>query len=211
MEEVGDVRLTPLREPLRFGIAPLVWAELRLMRRSVPLVGALVGAGLVVASLLAPLPAVRRGILPALWILPMFLWSPLGNRERVHGVADLIRSSPRPVARPLVAQWLAGALLPLVLGAGAALRFAVGGDALGAIGLIVGASFVSALAVALGTLSRSPKMFEVIYLLLWYIGPVNRAPGLDYMGAETTIAQVMIWAGVTAALLCCAVAARARA
>jgi hypothetical protein len=208
---IEDVRLSPLREAPRFGIAPLVGAELRLMRRSVPLFGALVAVGLLVASLLAPLPAVRRGILPALWILPLFLWSPLGNRDVVHGVADLLRSSPRPLVRPLMAQWVAGAALALVLGAGAAVRFALSGDAVGSLGVLVGAAFVSSLAVALGTVSRSAKAFEVAYLLLWYVGPVNRAPGLDFTGGQTSIAQVTIWAVMAAALLAAALAARRRA
>ena len=34
-----------------------------------------------------------------------------------------------------------------------------------------------------GTWSGSGKFFEVIYLLLWYAGPLNRVPELDYMAA----------------------------
>jgi hypothetical protein len=32
--------------------------------------------------------------------------------------------------------------------------------------------------------SGTSKLFEVIYVLLWYIGPMNRVPPLDYAGAS---------------------------
>jgi len=38
------------------------------------------------------------------------------------------------------------------------------------------------MALALGVWSGGHKLFEVLYTLLWYLGPVNRVPGLDFMG-----------------------------
>ena len=42
--------------------------------------------------------------------------------------------------------------------------------------------FIPALAFGLGTLSASPRLFEVVYLLLWYIGPMNHVATLDFTG-----------------------------
>jgi len=47
----------------------------------------------------------------------------------------------------------------------------------------VGAGFVPALAIACGSLTGGRKLFEILYLLLWYIGPLNHVAGLDYTGA----------------------------
>lgn len=43
-------------------------------------------------------------------------------------------------------------------------------------------------ALALGTISGTRKFFEVTYLLIWYVGPVQGLPALDYLG--TTDAAV---------------------
>jgi glucose uptake protein GlcU len=47
----------------------------------------------------------------------------------------------------------------------------------------VGALFIPTLALALGVWSGSSKLFEVVYTLLWYVGPANQFVALDYMGA----------------------------
>lgn len=203
-------RLTPFDGALDLSLLPLVLAELKLMLRGVPRAGLVVAAGLFAASLLAPLGAVARGILPALWILPLFLWSSLGNREAVHGVEGLMRAAPSPVVRPVLAQWAAGALLALAISLGGLIRWAVAGDLEAIYGSVAGALFVPALATALGSWSRGSKLFEVIYLLLWYAGPLNRAPGLDFTGAETTPMAASIWTMLGGACLAAALAARQR-
>ena len=208
---VSTGSLTPLSGTLDLGIARLLVAELRLLLRGIRLPWLVVTAGLIVASLLAPRAAVARGILPALWILPLFLWSSLGNREAVHGVEDLLRSTPRPVVRPLLAQWGSGAVLALAMAIGGLVRWIAAGDFVAAYGAVAGAAFVPALAVALGAWSRSSKLFEVIYLLLWYAGPLNRAPGLDFTGAESTPASATIWLLLAFAFMASAIATRRRA
>src|SRR5262249_19826654 len=156
------VHLTPLASPLRFDLAPLVLAELKMMLRGQPLLGRVAVGGLVLASFLAPWPAVERGVLPALWILPVFLWSALGNREARHSTDALVCSAPRPVLRPLLAQWLAGVVVALALAVGVGVRLALARSVSGLLGLAAGAAFVPALAVALGAWSKSPKAFEVV-------------------------------------------------
>ncbi len=39
------------------------------------------------------------------------------------------------------------------------------------------------MALAAGTCSGSPKLFEVIYVMWWYVGPINRVAPLDFVGA----------------------------
>jgi hypothetical protein len=49
----------------------------------------------------------------------------------------------------------------------------------------VGALFIPALALAAGTFSGSPKLFEAVYVILWYAGPINRVGPLDFMGTTS--------------------------
>ena len=50
-------------------------------------------------------------------------------------------------------------------------------------GGICRSAFIPSMALALGVWSGSGKLFEVLYLLLWYCGPMNRIPLLDFSGA----------------------------
>ncbi|MNR56752.1 hypothetical protein D3C85_1773900 [compost metagenome] len=47
-----------------------------------------------------------------------------------------------------------------------------------------GILFIPTLALALGTLGGSKKLFEVIYMLWWYMGPLNHVPSLDFLGVS---------------------------
>ncbi len=48
-----------------------------------------------------------------------------------------------------------------------------------------GALFIPSLALALGVWSHTSKPFEILYLLLWYLGPMHarEMANLDFMGA----------------------------
>ena len=78
---------------------------------------------------------------------------------------------------------------------------------------VAGAAFVPSLALALGVWSGSSKFFEVFYTALWYVGPINHTPQLDYMGTVETPARAAITVGfllATVALLAVAFAGRKR-
>ena len=78
---------------------------------------------------------------------------------------------------------------------------------------VIGAAFIPSLALALGTWSASGKLFEVTYLLLWYLGPMNGTIPLDYLGAtDQGIDQgiPLIYSGVSLLLLCIAILGRKR-
>jgi hypothetical protein len=39
--------------------------------------------------------------------------------------------------------------------------------------------------LALGVWSNSHKLFEVLYMTLWYLGPLNGIPAVNFLGAES--------------------------
>jgi hypothetical protein len=71
------------------------------------------------------------------------------------------------------------------MGSGAALRFAIDGDTVGILALFSGALFIPSLALACGVWSGTSKLFEILYMVIWYLGPLNNVPGLDFIGAKT--------------------------
>ena len=131
----------------------------------------------------------------------------MGTREARQGTGQLIFSTAHPLARQLPACWLAGVIVAVLTGGGSALRLVLAGDGSGLAAWAVGALFIPTLALALGVWSGSRKLFEVIYTLLWYAGPANQVPQLDYMGA-TGVTSPLVF--LTATLLLAAFALMGR-
>ena len=75
-------------------------------------------------------------------------------------------------------------LLILLLVSGAIIRFTVDGDMVGLLALISGAFFIPSLALACGVWSGTSKLFEILYMLIWYLGPLNKLMALDYIGSH---------------------------
>ena len=191
----------------------LVVAELRLMLQGRNLWWYLVATGLFIAGLVAPMTAVRAGILPVAWLWPLALWSGMGAREKLFGTRDLIFSGPRPAFYGGAAIWTAGVLVAAATTAGVGLRLLATGQGAGLLAWVAGCLFIPGLAFALGVISGSSRLFEVAYLLLWYIGPMNHVPAFDYMGVTPQgLAQGMPWVYLVlaAALFGAGVAARTR-
>lgn len=183
----------------RFG--GLVAAELKLALKGTSVWWYIVALGLIPACLFVPLGIVRSMFFPLAWIWPILKWSPLGTRELQNGTDQLLYSAPAPVWRQLPATWLAGVLIAVATGSGMALRLILAGDLAGLDGWLVGALFIPTFALFLGNTSGSSKLFEILYLILWYGGPLNAVRLLDYMGATSEAVQT----GVPARFLVVAV------
>lgn len=205
-------KLHPLTKRRRFSFIFMVWAELRLALHGITLWWYLVAAGLFATCLFAPLP-VSRGFLVAAWIWPLLIWSKMGTRERLFRTDQLIFSTAHPLRRQLPACWLAGVLIAVLTGGGAGLRLLMAGDQPGLLAWTAGALFIPTMALTLGVWSGSSKLFEVLYLFLWYLGPANRLGALDFMGVTGPLLPSrtpLIFLMVTTALAVFAIFGRQR-
>jgi hypothetical protein len=152
-------------------------------------------------------------LLGCAWIWPILLWSSMGIREVQHQTHQLLFSAPHPISRQLPAVWLAGAFVAVVTGSGFALRLLLGGNWRGLLAWLVGAMFVPTLALALGVWSGSAKPFEILYTLLWYLGPMHAFPALDYAAsapATSLTRYPFLYLALTAAFALAAVPGRKR-
>ncbi|AGI88742.1 Hypothetical protein XNRR2_2370 [Streptomyces albidoflavus] len=156
----GEVRI------LAGGVSPWWWA---------------VAAALTVAGLTLPLDAVTGLVLPAVWIWPVLVWSRLGSLPVEHGMEGLLGAYPAP-RRRLLAAWGSGAVLTAVLGVAPLLRMAFAADLPGLAAWLGGVLFIPSLALLLGVVCRTHRVFQVVYLPLWYL-VVNQVAALDFMGA----------------------------
>ncbi|MHA2163624.1 MAG: hypothetical protein ACXABF_14495, partial [Candidatus Thorarchaeota archaeon] len=184
---------------LRFRFGSLLFAECRLILKemnNLPFLGkwgvGAVGA-LIIAGLLLPLDLARGILLPITWFLPVLVWSKMGTREARYKTDQLIFSSANSLKRQLPALWFAGVLLAIVTGSGIVLNLALHGEWFGVLALAVGALFIPTLALCFGVWTSSGKLFEFIYTMLWYIGPLNGVESLDFMGVLPESVELGIW------------------
>jgi len=129
--------------------------------------------------------------LPLVFVWPIFVWSVLGVKTARHQMRDLVFSSKHSFAQ-LFAEWLAGVGVGVGLSMGVLVVFLVTGTVTGLLGIVGGAIFAPSLALALGSWSGSTELFELVYLLVWYTGPLNGAEAMDFVGATTASAKAGI-------------------
>ncbi|WAL74840.1 hypothetical protein OU787_27045 [Kitasatospora sp. YST-16] len=201
--------------PVRAGaFGRLLAGEARILVQGVPRTWWTVVAGLSAAVFAVPERAVGGLLLPVLWLWPVLLWSRLGSQQAEHGLAELLGAHPAP-RRRLLAEWAAGVLLTALTGLAPLLRMLAAGDGAGAAHWLGGPLLVPSLALALGVVSRGHRLFQALYLPLWYL-LVNRVAAVDFMGAARTAGHPdgphpLLVAALSAALLAAAaLAAEAR-
>ncbi len=177
----------------------VLFAELRLLLNGRRWWWWLGVAGLNIAMLVCPLTITKLSLLPVVWLWPLPIWSEMGNRERKNNTDQMVFACAHPVQRQLPAAWLAGVLVTMLFGIAGAVVFLIHGDLAGVAGWIGAVFFIPTLALALGVFSSGSRVFEVVYLFLWYMGPYQKIPVFDFI---TGTPQVFLLASAGLLLLC---------
>ena len=165
-------------------------------------------AGLFIASLVNTVVNVRTSVLPITWLWPVLIWSRMGSREIRHNAHQMVFSSAAPLMRQLPAQWLAGFIITVLTGSGAALKLISAGDGVGLLAWFSAALFIPSFALALGVWSNSHKLFEVLHVSIWYLA-MQKVYALDYFGANSN-GNIGFFIPLSLALTIFALAGRAR-
>ena len=188
----------------------LLLTEVRLMLKGLHWMWYIVAIALIVTSLALPIDAVKNYILPCSWIWPILLWSKMGVRESYYHTNQLLFSAPYFRSRQLVAIWIAGVLLALLIGIGAGIHLILAGEGQSFYGFFAGVSFIPSFSLVLGVWSGSSKLFEAIYSIWWYIGPLNQVSQLDFTGASSSAGIASIYIVLSIVCLCLAYLGRQR-
>jgi len=179
-------RLVPELPGLR-----LVRAEFVLLLNGANVWWLLGAVGLAIASGVAPLKGVETFVLPIAFLWPLERLSSLGSRERRWHVHDVLASTGGYVRRSVAAQCVAGTALGSLICSGFIVRALVAHEPASAIACIGVAAATAALALALGTWSGASRLFEALYLIVWYVGPINGVPQLNYAAAAVNAPLVV--------------------
>ncbi|MEO9264171.1 MAG: hypothetical protein ABI282_08755, partial [Candidatus Baltobacteraceae bacterium] len=88
--------------------------------------------------------------------------------------------------------------------AGYLVHLAVLGNIIALAACVAVISATAAAALALGIASGAARAFEMAYLVLWYVGPINALPPLDFAGG--TIAAPLVVVSIATVVLIAAFA-----
>lgn len=209
-QPIPTVHLTPLNASAnRFSFFNVLIAELKLLIKGQRWWWYVVASGLILAGLANTPGNARAFVLPFAWVWPILLWSGLGNRETRFNARQMVFSSAAPLWRQLPATWLAGFLVTALTGSGVALKLLSVGDTVGLLAWLSAALFIPSFALASGVWSNSSKVFEVVYILLWYLGPLNKIAPVDYLGSNSN-GNVAFFLPLSICLIAAAFIGRAR-
>lgn len=171
-----------------YGLVSMIFAEWRVAFKQFHLVWYGLAFLILAAQLVAPINIVRLWVIPIAMIWPLVVWSSMGNRDRRHGTELLLNSSPRPMVRQFVATWMSGCGVALVLLSGGMVRAIISADLPYLAALVVASLIIPSAGIVIGTVSGSRKLFEVSYLMVWYLGSIEHLTPIDILG--TTDASI---------------------
>lgn len=191
------LQLPPVLKSSRTGFSSLLCGELRLMLGDKPLwwYGAVLTA--VVCSYFVVISDGLRWI-SLIMLLPIGVWSQMGCREKLYNTSALIASSCAKMEKWL-ACWSAGVLVSFFFSSGLLLRFATDGQWQHFAAWAAGALFIPTVAMLCGTLAGGTAMFEGVYIVLLYFGPINNMWRLDFLGVQSN--QATLYLVLTAVLM----------
>ena len=160
----------------------VLFAELRMLLNGRRWWWWAITAGLNFAILATPPSISKQFMLPIAWLWLLSILPEMGNRERKNNTSQMVFSAARPVLRQLPAAWLAGVLATALLAIGGAVFFLSNNDLPGLAGWAGAVIFVPTLALALGVFSSGSRVFEVVYVIWWYMRPAAKDGGDGFHG-----------------------------
>lgn len=182
--------LSPVRKSKGINFPLMVWGELKIM-----LSGHSILWYLSALTIMAFTPFVTSG--EALkWIsltllLPISIWSQMGNWEKTCQTSELIASSCSAPAK-WFAGWICGIIVGMLISSGMFARIVMLSEWSSLVPWLAGVVFIPTLALVLGGMVGNRRLFEAIFIVLMYFGPINNMWKFDFMGLSSNNASSYI-------------------
>ncbi len=163
-------------------LLPLISIEMKLLfRKSKKWVLLLILCGMT-ATVLVSVSIAHNYILPLLWFLQVTLWSDLVTKDTENRTHYFTASSYKPLQRIFVSRIIAGIFTALFVAIPLLIKLLFSLEFLAFIHVILGAVFIVLLAIFLGVLTKSKKLFEILFFFIAYSN-INLVEITDYYGA----------------------------
>lgn len=157
----------------KFKFLNLINAEIKLMIKGLNWWWILIEFAFNILCIFSPIEIVQDYIFPITWLLPIAIWSSMGCREKRYSTNQLIFSAENSANHQIPAVLFAGLFMSFITGSGMLVRLIITGNLQALLPFAAGALFIPSFALCLGVLADTNKLFEVIYIVVWCLGPIN--------------------------------------
>jgi hypothetical protein len=157
----------------------IIITEIAMMLRNSSVVNSITILGSFLLMVM-PLETAHILILPLLWFAHINNWSLLVTKDEIYRTFYFSETAFKPLNRLFLGRVIAGVIFACILASPLLIRYLIN-DPFQMVNIFLGAIFVVLLAVFLGTLTNSPKLFQISFILLM-IGNINKTRILDYYG-----------------------------
>ncbi|WP_034638366.1 hypothetical protein, partial [Bacillus manliponensis] len=198
--------LTTIKKRKKVNMLSLIKAEILLMLKGFTVWWYMISIGIIIFGMFCPL-SVSKSWLPVTMIWPIAVWSQMITKAKFYRTDQMILSSCSPFYQ-FFAAWIVGMIVSLIISSGVIVQFLLLGETVLLMSWLSSIVFIPTLSLALGVWSGSRKLFEVVFILWWYLGPVNGIPYLDFLGIKST--QPILYVSLSFILLCIAIVGRQR-
>ena|GEM_PF-4278261 len=145
-------------------------------------------------------------LIPAIWILPIFIWSKLGVIEKNFHMQDYLLTYKNYRDTELLNSITAGIIVTIVINISVIIKFLMIRNLIGVLYVLMAVFFVNALGIFIGSAFGSSTAFEMIYIILWYVGVLNGLSSLDFIGltknaAYTHTSAVLLLIGIVLVIM----------
>ncbi|RYJ08516.1 hypothetical protein ELS19_18570 [Halogeometricum borinquense] len=178
-----EVTLTPVKTRTGSGLFRILLGEFRMTLSKLPWWWYLGAVGIIASSLIRPQN--RGPILLIALIWPIFVLSSMGVRAQRHRMEPLIFSSNSAYTQ-LFAEWIVGVtIIAVLVGSSIGLTALLTSTPV-LLGYVAAILFVPSLALSVGIWSGRSELFEVLYLVIWFVGPANGLKPVVFTATEAT-------------------------
>lgn len=122
--------------------------------------------------------------IPAAFIVPIFVLAKAGTYDRRYKTESYMFAIENYKLKQLVSIWVANFTIMLIVSSSTMIKVAFCYEPVRALYVLIGVIFITSLAVFLGTVSGNSTLFELIYIVLWYAGPLNKVKYFDFLGVS---------------------------
>jgi hypothetical protein len=155
--------------------------ELRLTLSGQPLIWKIASAAGIVSCLFIELRTLQTYVQPLLMIWFINVFSAMGSREHRHDILKCVSVLPNGRLKQVVFSWISGILIAFGISSPAILRMALTHQSDGILACLAGVVFLPSLAIFLGELTKTNRIFELSFVIITYL-ILNNVPAVMYMG-----------------------------
>ncbi len=183
IERRSSSKLT-LPSKIKYGnsFIPLIVQEITLMKKNISSFQKFIISALWTSTLLVPIDIAHLFLIPGVYVIYSKSIGELGGRSFSNNVSAYSLAYPKVFLRQNLSHYFSVIAIMIAMALPTLVRLIMSGDLSAISRLTIGIVFIASLSNALGSLTKSGRLFEILFIFTTYL-LLNKLPIADYLGA----------------------------